>query len=164
MPVTNHYQAAPSKMKQLNLPAAELRIRQNAAVTEVFDPLRKKFVLLTEEEWVRQNFIHYLHHHKDIPLHMMASERGLTVNGMPKRFDIVVFGIDGQPAVIVECKAPHIPLNEDVFYQAARYNLALQVKYLIITNGLEHHCVSIDYSNGEISFLKDIVSFAEIRA
>ncbi|MGE5316666.1 MAG: type I restriction enzyme HsdR N-terminal domain-containing protein [Chloroflexota bacterium] len=150
-------------MKKLNLPEAELRIRQNGNATEVFDPLRKKFVVLTEEEWVRQNIIQYLHIHKDVPMHMMASERGLVVNGMPNRFDLVVFGLEGKPVMIVECKAPHIAVKEDVFYQAARYNLALQVKYLLITNGLEHHCVSIDYSTGKISFLEDIVSFMEMK-
>ena len=90
---------------------------------------------------------------------MMASERGLQVNNMAKRFDIVVFGTNGHPLMIVECKAPHIPVNEDVFYQIARYNLTLQVKYLLITNGIVHHCVSIDYTTGETSFLEEIPEY-----
>lgn len=150
-------------MKVLNLPEADLRIRQQGNATEVYDPLRRKFVALTEEEWVRQNLIQYLAQHKNVPLHMMASERGLVVNGMPKRFDIVVFGTDGKPAMIVECKAPHVTVNEDVFYQAARYNLALQVKFLLITNGIEHHCVFIDYKSGNTRFMEEIPNYGAMR-
>jgi hypothetical protein len=143
-------------MVKLNLPEVTLRTRNMGAHTEVFDPLRRKFVILTEEEWVRQHLIQYLSVQKLVPATMMASERGLTVNKMPKRFDLLVFATDGKPLMIVECKAPHIPLNEEVFYQAARYNLTLQVKYLLISNGLEHHCLLVDYNTGETRFLEDI--------
>jgi hypothetical protein len=146
-------------MIKLNLPDADLKIRRQGNNTEVFDPLRKKFVALTEEEWVRQHLIAYFIEHKKIPMHMMASERGLTINTMPRRFDLVVFSTDGKPAMIVECKAPGIPLNEDVFYQAARYNMALHVKYLLITNGLEHHCMYVDYLTPEIRFIEQIPDY-----
>lgn len=149
-------------MAHLNFPEPELRIRTIGDASEVFDPLRKKFVALTEEERVRQYLIQYLLVEKKVPLHMMASERGLQVNNMLKRFDLVVFGTDGLPLMIVECKAPHIPVNEDVFYQAARYNLTLQVKYLLITNGIEHHCIHIDYKTGETRFLKEIPEYKEL--
>lgn len=149
-------------MVLLNFPETDLRIRTNGDASEVFDPLRRKFVALTDEERVRQYLIQYLHINKNVPMHMMASERGLQVNNMPKRFDLVVFGIHGHPLMIVECKAPHIPVNEDVFYQAARYNLALQVKYLLITNGIEHLCISIDYNTGETSFLEEIPKYKEM--
>lgn len=149
-------------MIQLNFPPADLRIRQQNERMEVFDPLRKKFVVLTDEEWVRQNLINYLAVDKKVPMTMMASERGLLVNNMPKRFDLLIFSSNGMPVMIVECKAPHIPVNEEVFYQAARYNLTLQVKYLLITNGLEHHCLSVDYINGETRFLKEIPVYSEL--
>lgn len=149
-------------MIQLNFPPADLRIRQQNDRMEVFDPLRKKFVVLTDEEWVRQNLINYLSIDKKVPMTMMASERGLMVNNMPKRFDLLIFSSNGNPIMIVECKAPHIPVNEEVFYQAARYNITLQVKYLLITNGLEHHCLHVNYKTGETQFLKEIPSYNEL--
>lgn len=149
-------------MIPLNFPPADLRIRQQNDRMEVFDPLRKKFVVLTDEEWVRQNLINYLAVDKKVPMTMMASERGLLVNNMPKRFDLLVFSSIGNPIMIVECKAPHIPVNDEVFYQAARYNLTLQVKYLLITNGLEHHCLYVDYITGEIRFLEEIPVYSEL--
>lgn len=148
-------------MKQLNLPEAQLRLRHHEDFTEVFDPLRKKYIVLTEEEWVRQNIISFLTNHRNVPLHMMASERGLIVNGLHKRFDIVVYASGGRPEMIVECKAPHIKLDEEVMYQAARYNMALQVKYLFITNGIEHHCIEIDYTTSSIRFLDEIPFYSQ---
>lgn len=150
---------SPCDMKQLNLPEAKLRIRQKNNHLEVFDPLRKRFVTLTEEEWVRQNLISYLAVYKQVPLHMMASERGIEVNSMPKRFDLLVFATSGNPVMIVECKAPHIAVDNEVFYQAARYNFTLQVNYLLITNGLEHHCLYVNYQTGETTFLNDIPDY-----
>ncbi len=143
-------------MIKLNLPDVELQTRVKGTHIEVYDSLRRKFVILTEEEWVRQHLIQYLAIQKMVPVTMMASERGLMVNKLPKRFDLLIFGKDGKPIMIVECKAPQIPLNEEVFYQAARYNLTLQVKYLLISNGLEHHCLYVDYTTGETRFLEDI--------
>lgn len=148
-------------MVHLNFPESELRTRKVSDRVEVYDPLRKKYVALTDEERVRQHIIQFLNLEKKVPMHMMASERGLLVNNMARRFDIVVYGTNGHPVMIVECKAPHIPVNEDVFYQAARYNLTLQVKYLLITNGIVHHCVSIDYTTGETRFLDDIPDYKE---
>lgn len=150
-------------MLQLNFPPADLRIRIQNNKSEIFDPLRKRFVALTDEEWVRQNLINYLAAYKKVPLHMMASERGLFVNKLPKRFDVVVYSYKGNPVMIVECKAPHIKLNEDVFYQAARYNLTLQVNYLLITNGFEHHCALVEYQSGNIKFLDDIPEYREMN-
>lgn len=150
-------------MLQLNFPSANHRIRSQNNKTEIFDPLRKRFVALTDEEWVRQNLINYLAVYKKVPMHMMASERGLFVNKLPKRFDLVIFSSKGNPVMIVECKAPYIKLNEDVFYQAARYNLTLQVNYLLITNGFEHHCALVEYKSGNIKFLEDIPQYREMN-
>lgn len=149
-------------MIQLNFPPADLRIRQQNDRMEVFDPLRRKFVQLTNEEWVRQNLINYLATDRKVPMTMMASERGLLVNKMPKRFDLLIFSSNGSPIMIVECKAPHVTVNEDVFYQAARYNITLQVDYLLITNGLEHHCIHVNYKTGETQFLKEIPLYNDL--
>jgi hypothetical protein len=149
-------------MIKLNFPPSDLRVREYNDRKEIFDPLRKKFVLLTDEEWVRQNLISYLATDREIPLTMMASERGLLVNNLPKRFDLLVFATDGKPLMIVECKSPHIPVDEEVFYQAARYNITLQVEYLLITNGMEHHCIKINYNTGETKFLKEIPLYSEL--
>lgn len=136
-----------------------MKIREVNGNAEVFDPLRKKYVSLTPEEKVRQELIDFLTTAKKVPLHMMVSERGITVNNMPKRFDLLVYGNNGKPVMIVECKAPGIPVNEEVFYQAARYNLALQVKYLLITNGSVMHCLFVDYDTGNSRFLTDIPEY-----
>lgn len=149
-------------MIKLNFPSSDLRIREVNNRKEIFDPLRKKFVLLTDEEWVRQNLISYLATDRKVPLSMMASERGLLVNNMPKRFDLLIFSTDGNPLMIIECKAPHVSVDEEVFYQAARYNITLQVEYLLITNGMEHHCIKINYNTGETKFLKEIPLYSEL--
>lgn len=149
-------------MQTLNFPPADLRIRQLNNNIQVNDPLRKRWVNLTEEEWVRQNLVNYLASYKNYPMHMMASERGIMVNKLPKRFDLVVYKSNGKPIMIVECKAPHIPINNDVFYQAARYNFTLRVKYLLITNGLEHHCLLVNYDSGETSFMTDIPNYDKL--
>lgn len=149
-------------MITLNLPAAELKIQQRGDASEVFDPLRKRYVSLTDEEWVRQHVIAFLATDKKVPMHMMSSEKGILVNKLPKRFDILVHDKHGKPVMIVECKAPQIAIDEDVFYQAARYNFTLQVKFLLLTNGLQHHCAEIDYINGKVTFLNSIPSYNEM--
>jgi hypothetical protein len=101
----------------------------------IFDIARKKWVALTPEEWVRQHILHYLIYDKKYPHSLIAVERGIELNGLQKRFDLVVFTNTGKPKMIIECKAPEEPLNEKVFEQIARYNLSLKVDYLWVTNG-----------------------------
>jgi len=150
-------------MRKLNLPEYSFRLRKNAAAkTEIFDSIRKRFYILTPEEWVRQNFINYLIHIKNFPASLMAIEKGLKLNGMHKRTDIVQYNKSGNPILIVECKAPDIKLNQDTFDQAARYNLTLQVDYLIITNGMEHYACKMDYEKKRIQFLTDIPKFEDL--
>jgi len=150
-------------MRKLNLPEYSFRLRKNAAEkTEIFDAIRKRFYILTPEEWVRQNFINYLIHIKNFPASLMSIEKGLKLNGMHKRTDIVQYNKSGKPILIVECKAPDIKLNQDTFDQAARYNLTLQVDYLIITNGLEHYACKMDYAKKRIQFLTDIPNFEDL--
>jgi len=151
-------------MKALNLPQYNFRLRKNAdGKTEIFDAIRKRFYVLTPEEWVRQNFIQYLIREKEFPASLMSIEKGLKLNGMQKRADIVQYNKSGNPVLIVECKAPEIKLKQDTFDQAARYNMTLQVDYLIITNGLEHYACKMNYQEHKIQFLKAIPNFKELN-
>lgn len=109
----------------------------------IFDEVRRKFVVLTSEEWVRQHILHYLIHDKKFPKSLIAVERGIELNGLQKRFDVVVFATDGKPKLIIECKGPEEKLNEKVFEQIAMYNLSLRVDYLWVTNGEKNFCCKL---------------------
>lgn len=149
-------------MRELNLPLARLKIIEKDNRGFVFDSIRKKYILLTEEEWVRQHFIHYLCNEKGFPASLIAVEKALKVNNLLKRADIVVYDKMGKPKIIVECKAPEIKIDQQVFDQAARYNMTLQVDYLIVTNGVEHYCCKINYNDHSYNFLEDIPNFNQI--
>ena len=149
-------------MQTLNLPDAGLRIRSKNEKQEVFDCVRKKFVALTPEEWVRQHFIHYLIHHLSVPVSLIAVEASLHYYQLKKRSDIVVYGKDGKPSLIVECKAPEVAMTQAVFDQVAMYNMTLKVPYLAVTNGLVHFACFIDHSSGKIVFLKEIPVYGEM--
>ena|SRR5271157_4649772 len=143
-------------MQTLNLPVAELRIRDNRGKQEVFDSIRKKFVVLTPEEWVRQHFINYLTGHRDVPCSLIAVETSLHYHRLKKRSDILVYGRDGTPRLIVECKSPEVQVTQAVFDQVAMYNRELKVPYLAVTNGMVHFACHIDHASGKIVFLKEI--------
>lgn len=149
-------------MQALNLPGYNLRTRQQGGQLQIFDPIRKKFVALTPEEWVRQNLIQYLSVEKNIPLHMMACERGLSVNRMTKRFDLLVYSTSGKPVMIVECKAPSVTLSDDVYFQIARYNLALKVNFLLVSNGIQHVFGVVDYNLGVIVPKDEIYDYQKL--
>ena len=125
-------------------------------ITRVFDPLRGKFVALTPEEWVRQNFVAYLVSHKGYPASLLANEVSITLNGTSRRCDTVLYDRHLRPLMIVEYKAPHIQLSQRTFNQVARYNIVLRVKYLTVSNGLHHYCCMLDESSGRYRFLKEI--------
>ncbi len=128
----------------------------------VWCAVRKKKLVLTPEEWVRQHAIHFLIHAKKIPIGLIAVEMRIKANQLARRCDIVVFGQDGAPRLIVECKAPEIPLTEKTFRQIAQYNSTLNVDYLMLTNGLEHvHC-KIDRENKTLNYLEELPSFEEL--
>jgi len=151
-------------MQPLNLPEHLLKTRINEhGKTEVFDAIRKKYVVLQPEEWVRQQFIGFLIHHKNFPASLISIEKGLKVNQLQKRFDAVVFDRNGIPLILIEFKAPQIKLSEKTFSQVAAYNLKMRVKYLIISNGLTHYCCQMDYENNSFQFLKDIPEYEAIR-
>ncbi len=125
----------------------------------IFDEVRKKPVALTPEEWVRQHILHYLIYDKQYPKSLIAVERSLDLNGLQKRFDVVVFATDGLPKMLIECKAPEETLNEKVFEQIARYNMKLRVKYLWVTNGASNFCCKLD---GGLVLLDKIPAYAEL--
>ncbi len=130
--------------------AFTLKIRENDAQQEVFDPVRQKWVVLTPEERVRQIFILYLLNVKGFPLSHLSVEHAVTVNGMTQRYDLVVFNDALQPYMVVECKAPHVKLTQKVAEQASRYNSVLKAPLLCVTNGLEKKVFEIDFENGRI--------------
>ncbi|MBE9481697.1 MAG: type I restriction enzyme HsdR N-terminal domain-containing protein [Bacteroidetes bacterium] len=149
-------------MYKLNLPEYNFKIRKSNQKLEIFDRFRKKYVALTPEEWVRQNFIKYLISEKYFPESLIIVEKSLTLNQMQKRADIVVYTNKGTPKLIVECKAPEVKITQKTFDQIARYNMTLQVDYLIVTNGIIHYCCRIDFINKTYSFLKKIPEYNEI--
>ena len=150
-------------MEKLNLPEYEFRYRKNSdQKSEIFDEIRKRFVALTPEEWVRQNFIKYLTSEKGYPASLIYVEMSLKVNKMLKRCDIVLFDKAGNPKVIVECKSAETLIKQEIFDQAARYNITLKVDYLIITNGISHLCSKIDHQNNKTSFLRSVPHYSEL--
>jgi len=146
-------------MQKLNLPSYSFKLKSNKKHTLIFDNLRKKYLVLTPEEWVRQHFVQFLIQEKNYPQSLIALEKQLIINNLKKRTDIVVFNKEGEPDIIVECKAPSIKISQDTFDQIARYNLQLNAKYLIITNGLEHYFCSLDHENKTYVFLKEIPNY-----
>lgn len=148
---------------KLNLPDYELKMRRTAeGKTEVFDLFRKKFIKITPEEWVRQNFLHYLVYEKGFPASLIAVEKGLKVNRLQKRFDAVVYNNQRIPIVLIEFKSTDVKLSQKVFDQVAMYNLQMQVKYLIISNGLTHYCCKMDYESSSYQFLEEIPAYTEL--
>jgi len=146
-------------MQKLNLPNINYKVKNSENKVLIFDNLRKKYLVLTPEEWVRQHFIHYLIDKKRYPVSLVALEKQLVINNRKKRTDILIFNKNGKPEIIVECKAPSIKITQDTFDQIARYNLKLNANYLIVTNGLQHFYCKMDFENETYIFLKDIPSY-----
>lgn len=150
-------------LPKLNLPAiAPERISVGAERAEIFDPLRRKWVALTPEEWVRQHFVDWLIVERHHSPHRIANEFGLKVNNLSRRCDTVIFDRRCRPAIVVEYKAPHIPITQKVFDQIARYNMSLLARYIIVSNGMEHFCCEIDFATKNYRFLKEIPSGEDI--
>jgi len=147
-------------MTNLNLPKYTFRIKNKENKLYIFDKIRKKDMVLTEEEWVRQNFVSYLHEDKKYPLSLIAVEKQCKVNDLVKRTDILVFDKTGSPHIIVECKAPQVKINQDTFDQIARYNMKLNATFLILTNGLQHYYCQMDHVEQRYTFLKEIPNYA----
>lgn len=149
---------------RLNLPSVEFRIKEEDGEQKIFDSLRKKWIVLTPEEWVRQHFTAWLQNEYHYPASLMANEVGLEVNNTKKRCDTVVYKKDGTPRIIVEYKAPNVAINQTVFDQIVRYNMSLKADYLIVSNGLNHYCCKIDYLNNTYNFIPKIPDYRHLAS
>lgn len=147
-------------MQVLNFPAFNFRFKNSENKVYIFDVIRKKFVVLQPEEWVRQHVVHYLISIKKYPLSLINVEKQLKVNSLSRRYDIVVFKPNGEIALLVECKAPQIAITQDTFDQIAKYNLQLQSNYLMVTNGMHHFYCKMDFEEEKYSFLQNIPDFS----
>jgi len=140
----------------LNLPPYPFKLTQKDDDLFIFDELRKKQLLLTPEEWVRQHVVQYLMIQKKYPKNFIKLEGGLKLNQLQKRTDILVFDQFGKADILVECKATHVKIDQKVFDQAARYNMIHRVNYLLVSNGLNHYCCQLDYENESYTFLEEL--------
>lgn len=147
-------------MHPLNFPEYGFRLKNSENNLHIFDVIRKKFVVLQPEEWVRQHAVNYLIQEKKYPKSLINVEKQLTINGIKKRYDIVVFNSDGSIHILVECKAPSILIDQRTFDQIAQYNLQLNADYLMVTNGLQHFYCKMDFESEKYSFLRDIPDFS----
>ena len=149
-------------MQKLNLPEYSFRIKTTEGKSYIFDSLRKKYVRHTPEEWVRQNFVQFLITEKNYSVSLITVEAAVKVNGNPQRADLVVFDRSGNPALVAEFKAPEIKISQQTFDQIVRYNMQLKVKYLIVSNGLDHFCCRINYADNSYAFLPEIPDFSDL--
>lgn len=140
----------------LNLPEAELKLRKEGSMVKVWDSLRKKYVALTPEEYVRQHFTAWMQAELGYPASLMSNEVQIRLNDTRRRCDTVVFRPDGTPFMIVEYKAPTVAITQEVFDQIARYNMVLKADFLVVSNGLRHFCCRMDYDNESYTFLPEI--------
>lgn len=150
-------------MQELNLPPVSLNIQNRSGKTCVFDIFRKRFVVLTPEEWVRQRFLRFLCDYKAYPVGLIAVEASLHYNRLAKRADAIVYGTMGKPLMIIECKAPDVKITQEVFDQVARYNFSFGVDYLTVTNGMQHYCVKKNTEASTWESLDDIPPFNHIN-
>ncbi|MCL9805245.1 type I restriction enzyme HsdR N-terminal domain-containing protein [Flavobacterium amniphilum] len=146
-------------MQQLNFPAYSFRFKNSENKVSIFDEIRKKFVVLTPEEWVRQHVVRYLLEEKKYSKSYINVEKMISINGLTKRYDIVVFNPDGSIFVLIECKAPEVNITQNVFDQIARYNMVLNANYLMVTNGLNHYFCQMDFEKEQYNFLRDLPEF-----
>ena len=148
-------------LQELNFPKFSFRFKNKENKISIFDVIRKRFVILQPEEWVRQHCIHYLIDYKGYPQSLINIEKELIINSLRKRYDIVIFNSDGSIHLIVECKAPTININQNVFDQIALYNLSLNATYLMISNGINHYYCQMDFKKEKYHFLKDIPEYTQ---
>jgi hypothetical protein len=146
-------------MHKLNLPSFDYKLKKAEGKVWIFDGIRKKYIVLTPEEWVRQHFIHYLIDELKYPRALLKVEGGLTFNELRKRSDIVVFDRQGKPWMIVECKSPDLKLSETTLRQASVYNSTIKAKYLTITNGLTHICAVVNWIEGKTEQLNSLPEY-----
>ena len=150
-------------MNALNLPPYDIKAVVRNGKRMIFDDLRRKYVSLTPEEWVRQQFVHYLIREKGYPAECIGNEVSINLNGTRKRCDSVVYGQQAEPLMIIEYKAPTVDITQQVFEQISRYNIKLRVRWLIVSNGLQHYCCQIDYQSGSCQFVEDIPTYERVK-
>lgn len=146
-------------MYRLNLPEYEINVAERGGKQQIFDFLRRKWVALTPEEWVRQHFTHWLVEHKGYPKGLLGNEIELRLGDKRLRCDTILYNKVAQPRMIIEYKAPTIQLQQKVFDQISAYNLLLRVDYLIVSNGLQHYCCQMDYAHQKYLFLREIPDY-----
>jgi hypothetical protein len=151
-------------MQELNLPSYEFKTRKENAQVRIFDEVRKKYVALTPEEWVRQHFTQFMIHQKDVPAALIIMEKKLIINTLSRRPDILIHDRNGNPLMIIECKSPDVKISQDTFDQVARYNSVLNVPYIVVSNGIQHFCCRMEYSSNSYQFLEEIPDYAEMMA
>lgn len=146
-------------MQKLNFPTCAFKLKSSENKTLIFDIVRKKYVIVTPEEWVRQHVIHFLLKEKNYPISLIAVEKQLKINKRVKRTDIIVYNKQGTPEILIECKAPSVKITQTTFDQIARYNLSANSNFLMVTNGLENYYCKIDTTKETYIFLKDIPQY-----
>ena len=149
-------------MQELNLPSFERKVMMKDDRPFILDIIRRQYVALTPEEWVRQHFVHYLLEHLSYPATLMGNEVALTLNGTKRRCDTVVYDRNLKARIIIEYKAPTVKIDKNVFAQIARYNLVLKVDYLIVSNGIQHYCCRMDYSRNSFEFIANIPDYSSL--
>ncbi|MBB1150125.1 MULTISPECIES: type I restriction enzyme HsdR N-terminal domain-containing protein [unclassified Myroides] len=150
-------------MQRLNFPSFDFRFKNSENKISIFDVIRKKFILLTPEEWVRQHVVHDLMVVKGYPISLISVEKIVKINGMNKRYDVVVFRPNGEIEVLVECKAPSVAITQQTFDQIARYNFQLRATHLYVTNGLQHYFCQMDYEKESYFFLRALPNYSSLK-
>jgi hypothetical protein len=146
-------------MQKLHFPTYSFRFKNSENKVAIFDEIRKKFIILTPEEWVRQHVVQYLLQDKKYPKSYINVEKLIKVNDLSKRYDIIVYQPNGEIYLLIECKAPEVTITQQTFDQIARYNLVLNAKYLMVSNGLNHYFCQMDFENEKYVFLKELPEF-----
>lgn len=150
-------------MLALNLPEYPIKVKVIEGKRTIFDEIRRQYVALTPEEWVRQHFVHYLIHHKGYSKSLMGNEVLVNLNNQKKRCDTIVYNNRLEPLMIIEYKAPQVKITQDVFNQIYHYNIVLRANYLVVSNGLQHFCCEMDYEMQNYRFLNDIPDYLELK-
>jgi hypothetical protein len=149
-------------MEPLNLPTYLFSIKEDRGKKFIFDEIRRRYVSLTPEEWVRQHIVKFLSGEKQFPVQLISVEKGFSQNRLAKRYDLLVYDRSGRPLMIIECKSPSVEINQKTFDQATLYNQKYLAKYVLVTNGRKHYCCIVDMKKKSYSFLKDIPAYVDI--
>jgi hypothetical protein len=147
------------QLQKLCFPASHFKLKEEGDKLFIFDQSRRKYVLLTSEEWVRQNCLHFLHEQKNYPMNLLSVEKSFKLNNLILRYDIVAWSKNAEPVLLVECKAPEVKISQQTFDQIAVYNLQLKIPYLLVTNGIVLFCCTIDFDHSSFHFLNEIPDY-----